>query len=257
MELKWSLVGYTFKHSPTSFYTSPFCLCIWAYGIRRVRGILTASVQAHLTSCGWEAASSRPARSPWRAWGHCKGWWFNIAQPRHWEATGERGLNKGCVHPHIISYTLRGLGTPPQNTPQTVGAGSGVLSVFKVSLCGGKHLWLDTWALTVQEKNIFPEQARAKSKCRTGSCRYRDDVHEVVLPQGVQYGCDGVFGNGHPQSLHAAAHVHQDDDVLGRSGGLYVPIAERKAMGRKPRLYCHPAGGLQFIYLVWPMGFPK
>ena len=55
---------------------------------------------------------------------------------------------------------------------------------------------------------------------------YRDDVHEVVLPQRVQDGGDRVLGDGHPQPLHAAACVHHDHDVLRGGGGLYVPLAE-------------------------------
>lgn len=104
----------------------------------------------------------------------------------------------------------------------------------KVFFCGGKHLWLETLALIIQEKTIFPEQMRAKSNCRIGG-QYRNYIHEVILPQGVQNGSDGVLGNGHPQALHAAAHVHQDHYVLGRSGSLYVPLAERRANGREAK----------------------
>lgn len=50
-----------------------------------------------------------------------------------------------------------------------------------------------------------------------------DDVDEVVLSQRIQDGVDGVFGDGHLQSLHAAADVHHDDDVFGRRGCLDVP----------------------------------
>lgn len=52
---------------------------------------------------------------------------------------------------------------------------------------------------------------------------HSDDVDKVVLSQCVQYGVDGVFGDGHLQALHAAADVHHDDDVFGRRGGLDVP----------------------------------
>lgn len=80
----------------------------------------------------------------------------------------------------------------------------------------------------VQGKNIFPEQVRAESHCRTGSHHYRDDVHEVVLSQGVQYGGNGVLGDSHPQPLHAAANVHQNYDVFGRCGSLYVPYQKER-----------------------------
>lgn len=53
---------------------------------------------------------------------------------------------------------------------------------------------------------------------------HRDDVDKVVLSQGVQDGDDGMLGNGHPQPLHAATHVHQDHYVLGRGGSLDVPL---------------------------------
>lgn len=52
---------------------------------------------------------------------------------------------------------------------------------------------------------------------------HSDDIDEVVLSQCVQDGVDGVFGDGHLQSLHAAADVHHDDDVFGRRGCLDVP----------------------------------
>lgn len=52
---------------------------------------------------------------------------------------------------------------------------------------------------------------------------HSDDVDEVVLSQRVQDGVNGVFGDGHLQSLHAAADIHHDDDVFGRRGCLDVP----------------------------------
>lgn len=37
-----------------------------------------------------------------------------------------------------------------------------------------------------------------------------------------------MFGDSHPQSLHAATCVYQNHYVLGRSSSLYVPLADRK-----------------------------
>lgn len=62
-------------------------------------------------------------------------------------------------------------------------------------------------------------------------CPHGDDVDKVVLPQRVQDGVDGVFGDGHLQALHAAADVHHDDDVFGRRGRLDVPAAGREGGG--------------------------
>lgn len=52
---------------------------------------------------------------------------------------------------------------------------------------------------------------------------YSDDVDKVVLAQCVQNGVDGVFGDGHLQTLHAAADVHHDNDVFRGRGCLDVP----------------------------------
>lgn len=87
-------------------------------------------------------------------------------------------------------------------------------------------------------KEYFPRAG--ESNCQTGSRHYRDDIHEVVFPQGVQNSGDGVFRDCHPQPLHAAAHVHQDHYVLGRGGCLDVPLAEREEIGRRPRLVLPP-----------------
>lgn len=57
---------------------------------------------------------------------------------------------------------------------------------------------------------------------------YRNDINKVVLSQRVQDGGDGMFGDSHPQPLHAATRVYQNHDVLGRSSSLYVPLADRK-----------------------------
>lgn len=53
---------------------------------------------------------------------------------------------------------------------------------------------------------------------------HSNDVDKVVLSQCIQNGVDGVFGNGHLQSLHTATNVHHDDDVFGRRGSLDVPV---------------------------------
>lgn len=74
------------------------------------------------------------------------------------------------------------------------------------------------------EERFFPRD----SYSRAGSHIYRDDVNKVVLPQSVQDGRDGVFGNSHPQPLHAATRIHHNHYVLGRSSSLYVPLPERK-----------------------------
>lgn len=52
---------------------------------------------------------------------------------------------------------------------------------------------------------------------------HRDDVEEVVISQRVQDGGDGLSGDGQPEALHAAAHVHKDHHILGGRGGLDVP----------------------------------
>lgn len=52
---------------------------------------------------------------------------------------------------------------------------------------------------------------------------HRNDVEEVVVAQRVQDGGDGLPGDGQPEAFHAPTHVHQDDDVLWRRGGLDVP----------------------------------
>lgn len=56
---------------------------------------------------------------------------------------------------------------------------------------------------------------------------YRNDVDKVIFSQSIQNGDDGVLGNGHPQALHAATDIHNDDNVLGRCGSLDVPAQQR------------------------------
>lgn len=56
---------------------------------------------------------------------------------------------------------------------------------------------------------------------------YCNDVDKVIFSQSVQNGDDGVLGNGHPQALHAATDIHNDDNVLGRGGRLDVPARKR------------------------------
>lgn len=56
---------------------------------------------------------------------------------------------------------------------------------------------------------------------------YRDDVEEVVISEGVQYGGDRLSGDGESQSLHASANVHQDHHILGGCRCLDVPVHGR------------------------------
>lgn len=52
---------------------------------------------------------------------------------------------------------------------------------------------------------------------------YGDDVEEVVVSERVQYGGDRLPGDGQPQALHAATHIHEDHHVFGGRGRLNVP----------------------------------
>lgn len=52
---------------------------------------------------------------------------------------------------------------------------------------------------------------------------HRDDVEEVVVSERVQYGGDRLPGDGQPQALHAATHIHQDHHVFGGRRRLNVP----------------------------------
>lgn len=62
---------------------------------------------------------------------------------------------------------------------------------------------------------------------------YCNNIDKIIFPQSVQNGDDGVFGNGHPQTLHAPTDVHHDYNVLGRGGCLDVPLQdwERREAG--------------------------
>ena len=87
--------------------------------------------------------------------------------------------------------------------------------------------------MTQQHNNLyFLVKYPFKCVCVSLALSHSDDVDEVVLPQRVQDGVDGVFGDGHLQPLHAAADVHHDDDVLGGRGGLDVPAAGERTEGR-------------------------
>jgi len=57
---------------------------------------------------------------------------------------------------------------------------------------------------------------------------YCNNIDKVIFPERVQDSVDGVFGNGHFQTLHAAADVHSDYDVFGGRGCLDVPERENK-----------------------------
>lgn len=37
-----------------------------------------------------------------------------------------------------------------------------------------------------------------------------------------------MFGNSHPQALHAPTDVHNDDNVFGRGGRLDVPFIKEE-----------------------------
>ena len=56
------------------------------------------------------------------------------------------------------------------------------------------------------------------------SLSYLDDVEEVVVTQCVDDLGDSRLGYLDAQSLHAAARVNQDHDVLGRRRRLDVPV---------------------------------
>lgn len=58
-------------------------------------------------------------------------------------------------------------------------------------------------------------------------CSYCNDIDKVIFPERVQYSVDGVFGNGHFQTLHAAADINHNDDVFRRGGSLDIPATER------------------------------
>lgn len=49
------------------------------------------------------------------------------------------------------------------------------------------------------------------------------NVNKVIFSQSVQDGVDGVFGDGQPEPLHAAADIHHNHQVLRGSGCLDVP----------------------------------
>jgi hypothetical protein len=59
-----------------------------------------------------------------------------------------------------------------------------------------------------------------------------------------------VLGNGYPEPLHAATHVHHDHHILGRGSGLDVPGAQRQgqAMDGKPEPGQPPEQSLPYFY---------
>jgi len=57
---------------------------------------------------------------------------------------------------------------------------------------------------------------------------YCNNIDKVIFPERVQDSVDGVFGNGHFQTLHAAAGINHNDDVLRRGGSLDIPATERE-----------------------------
>lgn len=128
-------------------------------------------------------------------------------------------LQRGCARPHIILGVLRDLVKPPPGRPRMLVQESPKWR--KVSPLWWEAPMAGNKALLVQEKNIFPRAG--ESSHRTENHHYRNDIHEVIFPQGVQNGCDGVLGDSHPQPLHAPTHVHQNHYVFGRGGRLYVP----------------------------------
>lgn len=89
------------------------------------------------------------------------------------------------------------------------------------SLYSTKHHMAVRLGHSSADRGSFPRTRQSRS--RIGRHIYRNDVNKVILAQRVQDGGDGVFGDRHPQPLHAATRVHHNHDILGGSSGLYVP----------------------------------
>src|SRR4029434_2633482 len=52
---------------------------------------------------------------------------------------------------------------------------------------------------------------------------HSDDVEKVVVAQRVQDRGNSLAGDGQPQALHAAAHIHQDHHIFRRRRRLNIP----------------------------------
>ncbi len=59
-------------------------------------------------------------------------------------------------------------------------------------------------------------------------CPYCNNIDKVVFSERVQDSVDSVFGNGHFKTLHAAADIDYNHDVLRRGGSLDIPVTERE-----------------------------
>lgn len=64
-------------------------------------------------------------------------------------------------------------------------------------------------------------------------CPYCNNIDKVIFPERVQDSVDGVFGNGHFQTLHTAADINYNDNVLRRGGSLDIPVTEREDFLRR------------------------
>lgn len=68
-----------------------------------------------------------------------------------------------------------------------------------------------------------------------------------------------MLGDSHPQPLHAAACVHHNHNILGRSSGLYVPLAERKGQVNDGEVKARATTQPNVIISVWILAqvYPK
>lgn len=80
-------------------------------------------------------------------------------------------------------------------------------------------VWKSLKHIEVKQFLYPPSQAL----CTSGQT-YSDDVKKVVVSKSVQYGGDGLPGDGQPEAFHAATDIHQDDHILWRGGSLDVPL---------------------------------
>ena len=72
-----------------------------------------------------------------------------------------------------------------------------------------------------------------------------DDIKEVIISQCVQYGGHRLPGDGQPEAFHTSAHVHQNDHVLWRGGGLDVPLPVPAVKGYDPIFIRPPLDSLK------------
>lgn len=85
-------------------------------------------------------------------------------------------------------------------------------------------------------------------------CSYCNNIDKVIFPERVQDSVDGMFGNGHFQTLHASADINHNDDVLRRGGSLDIPATERedflRRWPRKPLDQCMEGNAKRFIVIL-------